>query len=213
MTERLKRIYSELNQCHTFADIGCDHGYLTKAMLEGKKCENAIISDVSAKCLKKAEELLGDYIEKGVVKSVVSDGFDKVQGADLALIAGMGGEEISHILKEAKELPINLVLQPMKNVDKVRLCAVSVGYKIIKDFVFFAGGKYYDLIVLQKGEDNLTDEEVEFGRTNLNNPEQAFKDQIAERIAKLNVYLNNSSLSVESSDKIKNTIKKLGKYV
>ena len=213
MTNRLKEIFSVVSKCETFADVGCDHGYVAEAMLKSDKCKKAIISDVSEKCLEKARELLSDYIKIGRVESVVSDGFDKVKGADLALIAGMGGEEITLILQKATELPERLVLQPMKNADKARLCAVKRGYRILKDYTFFAGGKYYDLIVLEKGADSLTNEEVEFGRTNIVQPSEAFKNSIKGRITKLKEYLSNVNLSLESANKMIEEIKKLEQYV
>ena len=39
MTERLNKVFSELPSCKVFADIGCDHGYIAKEMVERKKCE------------------------------------------------------------------------------------------------------------------------------------------------------------------------------
>jgi tRNA (adenine22-N1)-methyltransferase len=53
MTDRLEKIYAKIPFCKVFADIGCDHGYISKAMLDGKKCERVIISDVSENCLEK----------------------------------------------------------------------------------------------------------------------------------------------------------------
>ena len=103
MTERLQKIFSSIPNAKVFADIGCDHGYIAKAMLESGKCEKVIVSDISEKCLNKARELLSENIANGSAESVVSDGFDKVVGADVALIAGMGGEEICNILEKAQQ--------------------------------------------------------------------------------------------------------------
>ena len=213
MNARLKEIFSNLDRCKTFADIGCDHGYMAEAMLKSGKCENAIISDVSAKCLEKAQELLKDYIESGKVKSAVSDGFDKVGECDLALIAGMGGEEIVSILKKASILPQKLVLQPMKNADKVRVQALNSGYKVIKDYVFYSSKVYYDIIVLEKGEDNLTAEEIEFGRTNVVERGDAFVSQVKERIEKYKHYANGVAVSEEIKKGMLLEIQKLSKYV
>lgn len=213
MTDRLNKIYNLLPTCNTFADIGCDHGYITKAMLYGKKCERAIIADVSEKCLDKARQLLNDFIACGKVEAVVSNGFEKVNECDLALIAGMGGEEIVSILKNAKNLPKNLVLQPMKNCDKVRVFVVEKGYKIVKDLVFKSANKFYDLIVLTKGKDSLTDEEIEFGRDNLLNPTTDFKQMIASKIEKINGYLQGENLSQTAKEEMQESIKKLEKYV
>ena len=186
MTDRLTKIFNELCPCEVFADVGCDHGYIAKAMLDSGKAKKVVISDISKNCLIKAEELLSNDIACGRAESVVSDGFEKVSSCDLALIAGMGGEEIVGILQACKNLPEKLVLQPMKNADKVRLCAVKLGYRIDKDFVFLSAGKFYELIVLSKGDDFLTEEEVEFGRTNLQIKPLAFKKMLENKIEKLN---------------------------
>ena len=58
MTGRLKKLCALLERCERFVDVGCDHGYCTKYMLEGGLCNSAVISDVSAKSLSKAEKLL-----------------------------------------------------------------------------------------------------------------------------------------------------------
>ena len=130
MTERIRKIVAEIPSSRIFGDIGCDHGYAAEYMLKTGKCKVAIISDISEKCLDKARKLLKKYEEKGRVKSVVTDGFTGLPKLDTALIAGMGGEEIVAIMKNAEELPENLVLQPMKNCDKVRVFAVCAGYRI-----------------------------------------------------------------------------------
>ena len=198
MTDRLNKIFSVIEKCSVFADIGCDHGYMTKAMLDSGKCERAICSDVSAKCLEKAENLLSDYISQGRVKSVVSDGFDNVGRCDVALIAGMGGEEICTIIERAPTLPERLVLQPMKNADKVRLCAVKQGYRIEKDFIFKSAGKFYVLISLVKGRDSLTQDEVEFGRDNLKYPTVEFREFIKLRKDMIDKLIKSDALSDQS---------------
>ncbi len=213
MTERLEKIFSVIPKAKVFADIGCDHGYIAKAMLDSGKCEKAIISDISKKCLKKAQELLDDYILKGLAESVVSDGFDKVVGADVALIAGMGGEEICSILSGAENLPETLVLQPMKNPEKVRLLCLQKGYKTIKDSVFKSAGKFYDLIVLVKGEDSLTDEEIEFGRDNLDGKNSDFKGKLLIEINKINGYLEAENISIKTEKELTARLEKYKKYV
>ena len=213
MNYRLEKIFSAIPKCKIFADIGCDHGYITKAMVASGKCERAILSDVSEKCLIKATTLLKDYIESGVVSGVVSNGFERVDGCDLALIAGMGGEEIVSILTAAKNLPDKLVLQPMKNPDKVRVCAVKLGYRIDSDSVFFSGDKYYDLMVLSKGDDYLSAEEIEFGRTNVLNPSEDFKRLITERLQIIDECLSKDNLSVRAREELTAKADKLKKYV
>ena len=213
MTERLEKIFSVLPSCEVFADVGCDHGYLAKAMLDSGKCRRAIVSDISAKCLKKAQDLLCDYIADGTAESVVSDGFKSVKKCDLALIAGMGGEEIVSIINSAPFLPEKLVLQPMKNPQKVRLTVVQAGYKIVSDFTFFSLDKYYDLLVLERGKDSLTNEEIEFGRTNILQRPDGFIRFIKEKIKKYEEILSSDKLGEKARREIALAMEKLKKYV
>ncbi len=213
MTDRLEKIFALIPECERFADIGCDHGYIAEAMLKQGKAKKVIIADISAKCLEKAEQLLDENIKDGSAESVVSNGFDKVPPCDTALIAGMGGEEICDIISRAKTLPASLILQPMKNCDKVRLCAVKSGYKIEKDFMFKSAGKYYDLMLLVKGKDTLTQEEIEFGRDNLNGKNQDFKEFLQVKISRLNTYLKSEKLSNEDRKSMLLIKEKLEKYV
>ena len=213
MTERLQIIFNEIPNCEVFADIGCDHGYIANAMIRSGKAQKVIISDISAKCLLKAEQLLGQFIKDGKAQSVVSNGFEKVGYCDVALIAGMGGEEICDIITNAKSLPDKLVLQPMKNPDKVRVLAINSGYKIQKDYMFKSSGKFYDFIILEKGQDFLTEEEIEFGRDNIKNKGQAFKEFLAQKISRLNSYLECQNLSDEDRQSMVKNKEKLEKYV
>ncbi len=216
MTDRLEKIFNALAPCKVFADIGCDHGYIAKAMLDNGVCEKVIISDISAKCLKKAEDLLAEYISCCRAESVVSDGFSNLGRCDQALIAGMGGEEIVGIIESAKtqeKLPERLILQPMKNCDKVRLCAVTAGYKVISDKVFKSGGKFYNLIVLNFGIDSLTEEEIAFGRDNVKELPEDFREMMAIEVQKLKIAKQNCSDNQSACAQIDEKLKKIEKYV
>ena len=192
LTLRLNTLLDELAKCKTFADVGCDHGYIAENMLKSGKCEFAYITDVSAVCLKKAENLLSKTYD-GKFKSIVCDGLKGVPKVDQALIAGMGGEIICGILENADYLPERLVLQPMKNPEKVRLKAIKSGYKLIKDYTF-KDEKYYDLIVCERGEDFYSEDELVFGRDNLRKKGQAFIEILEKRISVLKSAINSMSL-------------------
>ena len=213
MTDRLREIFSSLPSCNIFADVGCDHGYIAKAMLDSNKCNLAVVSDISAKCLQKAQTLLKDYVDLGRAESVVSDGLKKINSADLVLIAGMGGEEIVAILENAPFLPERLVLQPMKNCDKVRVAVVNKGYRIEKDYCFSAEKKYYDLIVLTRGEDSLTEEEIEFGRTNILQRPRAFLERNKFFLDKYLSLANDPKLSEKDRESFIIKARKLQNYV
>ena len=187
LTLRLKTIISHLDKCKTFADVGCDHGYVAEAMLSEGKCDFAYVTDVSAVCLKKAEGLLS-RTQKGKFEPIVTDGLKNVPKVDQVLIAGMGGELICDILHGADFLPERLVLQPMKNADKVRNCVIKLGYRLIKDYTF-KDVKYYDLIVCEKGYEEYSSDDIEFGRDNLKEKGEVFKEVINRKISVLETAL------------------------
>ena len=194
MTERLKEIFSSVPEGETFADVGCDHGYIAKEMLKSGKCKRAIVSDISEKSLEKAKTLLNREIAAGKAVAIVSDGFKNLPPCDVALIAGLGGDEIIKILSEAPFLPEKLVLQPMKRTPRVREFVVSAGYAVKEDRVFSEGYMFYDVIALKKGKDVLTEEEIEYGRTNLISPSDAFKKKIRWEIKNIDERIENGNL-------------------
>ena len=163
--DRINKLCTYLDKCATFADVGCDHGYCTQYMLKNDLCESAVISDISAKCLQKAETLLADYIKSGKVNSVCCNGLEGVsEETEQVLIAGMGGEEIVSIFKNSF-IPRKFVLQPMKNIRVVREYLLQNGAEIYVDEPFESGGKFYFVIKGKKcGNSSIYGEQqLEFG--------------------------------------------------
>lgn len=178
MTGRLKKLCALLERCERFVDVGCDHGYCTKYMLESGLCNSAVISDVSAKSLSKAEKLLDKYIAAGICTPVCCDGLSDVEpGDDFVLIAGMGGEEILKILKEAY-IPRAFLFQPMKNARQLREFLLENGCSIEYDGIFAekrAGAKKYYFAIKGRASgghgNSYTPAQLAFGRDSLGTPE------------------------------------------
>lgn len=168
---RISTLCSYLDNCKTFADVACDHGYLAQYMLKNNLCENAVISDISDKSLDKARSLLNEYIKSGRCTAVCCDGLKEVRGADLVLIAGIGGEEILKILKEAY-IPESFVFQPMKNARGLREYLIQNGCRIACDDIFSDGKNYYFIIKgsLSGGNESYNEYQLAYGRDSLSNP-------------------------------------------
>ena len=200
---RIDIICSHLPPADVFADVGCDHGYCTQYMLQNDLCRTAYISDISAESLKKAERLLFKEVAEGRCIPVVCDGLKGIKSCDVVLIAGMGGEEIVHILSESY-LPKKFVLQPMKNTEKVRRFLLERGARIIKDYTF-EDGKFYDLIAGEVSEegDSYTDWEYKFGRDNLRSPSPAFLRWVKAEKAKLDMRLLAPAMKRESREELR----------
>ncbi len=203
MTKRIRTICAALSAARVFADVGCDHGYMTRYMFDRNLCERAYISDVSAGSLRKAEALLKGEVEEGRCIPVVADGLDGIgEACDLVLIAGLGGEEIVRILAR-HALPPRFVLQPMRNSGKLRAHLLERGAQLDLDYTF-EDGKFYDLIAgTAEGGDCYSDFEIKYGRDNLRSPTADFLHYLAKEKAKLRARLARKGFDGPSRDEMR----------
>ena len=158
--DRLEAIFSVIPECGVLADVGCDHGKLTRRVALSGKAKKVIATDISQSCLNKAMELNADLdnVEYGV-----GDGLKALQGkrCDVIVLSGMGGNTMMSILSDLPDA--TLVLQPQSDVPALRGFLVDNGYRIVRDFVIFDDGFYYDVMLVQKGEMVLDDVQRLFG--------------------------------------------------
>lgn len=151
MTERLYKLASLVKPCSVFADVGCDHGYISEAVLEQGLANFVVATDISAPSLEKCKSRLAKHENK--FSTYVTDGLKGVkEKPEQVLIAGMGGKEIISILSDY-EFAERLILQPMKNAPEVREYLFENCYLIERDFTFFSLSKKYDVIVCVKNHD------------------------------------------------------------
>ncbi|MDE6597460.1 MAG: class I SAM-dependent methyltransferase [Clostridia bacterium] len=206
--DRIKKLCSYLQPCTTFADVACDHGYCAQYMLKNRLCESAVISDISAKSLSKAENLLSDYIAEGKCRSVCCDGLTLIpKDTEQVLIAGIGGEEIIKILKTSY-IPKNFVFQPMKNAPALRKFLLQSGCKINKDDIFTDGKNYYFVICGANSGDNgkYSAAQFEYGKDSLNNC--VLKEYLKEELSKRQSYLS-GNMTEESRSTILKSIQEI----
>lgn len=190
--DRISILCTYLSKCNTFADVGCDHGYIAEYMLKNNLCNSAQITDVSQPSLQKAITLLSDYIGQGRCRPICCDGLEKVDAnTDFVVIAGMGGEEIIKILKNGF-IPKNFLFQPMKNADALREFLLREKCSLSVDDVFFDGYKHYFLIKGandKKGSiENYTKGMLAFGKHSLKNA--ILKSYLNGEIRKIEEYLS-----------------------
>ena len=95
----------------------------------------------------------------------------------------------------------------------MRLKAVELGYKVQRDFMFKSSGKFYDLLLLMKGKDCLSDAEIEFGRDNLLEENRDFKEFLSIKIARIEGYLKSEKLSIDDRKNMLLLKEKFEKYV
>ena len=98
-SERLRRIVQLAKPADTVADIGADHGYTSRAMLEWGIARRVIATDISVASLKKARELLAEERLDGRAECRVGDGISVLRPGEAQgiVISGMGGPLILRI--------------------------------------------------------------------------------------------------------------------
>lgn len=209
MTKRLDTIFDMLDGGGIIADIGADHGYLTKKLVCSGKAKFIVATDISALSLKKTEKLAKNegFFDKIACK--VGFGLDVLAAkeAEEAVIAGMGGYEIIKILesKNRKDGIKKFVLQANQNTIELRKYLNRQNYYIENDNCLFENGKFYDILKVNKTDkqQKLSEEDIWFGKTNLVSP--LFQDDFLKKLMKTKLSLEKrfSYLNEEDQRKIK----------
>lgn len=196
--KRIRAIATLINdKDKTVADIGTDHGYLTKVLIEENRAKAVIATDISKASLEKTANLAKKYgfLDKILLK--VGDGLKILNKgeAQIVVIAGMGGNEIIKILEENTDKTFDkFIFQPMQNTINLREYLIKHNYEILKDFIVKDRKKFYNTIVARfsTNKQNLSKKQIEFGLTNLDLKGNDFIEYLSE-------YINNNEVIYEKS--------------
>ncbi len=218
LTPRLQAIANEIEPCNCFADVGCDHGYISLFMLEKWKTNHVVAIDISIKCLEKTIRLLKSAKVDDQAVFYNCNGLSHIrEKPDEILIAGMGGDEIIKILYDYSFVrPLNtidnLILQPMKDVYAVRKWLNENGFAIITDKIV-KDKKLYHILRAKPYKQYLSEEQLMFGAI----PQSYFCKEYLEW---LRVYeqkylkiLKTASKQLAVTESVKITLNKIRKQI
>ena len=157
ISKRLNAIVKTCPSLPVWADIGCDHGLLSAALITNNKARNVIASDISEPSLYKAKDLalrlaLTDKIDLRIGNGLSVLKENEAQGA---VLAGMGSPLMIEILKfgiEQNKAPGTLVLSPNNYPERLRGFAVENGYDIIKEKYVLENERVYPIMLLEKSD-------------------------------------------------------------
>lgn len=151
ISPRLAYIGSLVPEGARIADVGTDHGYLPVFLAKTGKIAGGVATDLREKPLAKAAAHLA---EAGVtsVRTVLCDGLAAVSPdeVDTVIIAGMGGDVITHILENAPWLRDDakrLILQPMSHADTLRRSLAATGFSVLSERAVRDAGRLYAVSV------------------------------------------------------------------
>lgn len=151
--ERLSCAMELLNGARVVADIGCDHGRLSCALVQTGAAKQCVAIDISADSLEKARRLAERIGVSGRVETRLGDGLAPLAPgeADALAILGMGGTLMTRIL-DAAETPLNgarlCVLQPMRAAEDIRRWLFERNYPILDDRVVQESGRLYQVFAV-----------------------------------------------------------------
>ena len=155
LDHRLRCAFDMLQGAKAVADIGCDHGKLTAALLLEGGCQRVVAGDISPDCLDKTRKLIERYglLERAQVRlgsglSILFPG-----ECDAAAILGMGGELMVEILRsspEVAEAMDKLVLQPMSGVEELRAWLFENRWHVLSDKLVPVDRRWYQVLCVNK---------------------------------------------------------------
>lgn len=138
------------------ADVGTDHGYLPIHLLQHRRIDFAVASDIGREPLAHAVRSAEEYgITQGVDFRLCA-GLDDIapHEVDTVIIAGMGGETIAQILDAApwtREGTHTLLLQPMSKQPLLRRYLWEHGYTVTREKLVLDKGTIYPVIEARAG--------------------------------------------------------------
>lgn len=153
LSTRLQRIFDMIPACHTFCDIGCDHGYLTMAVLQSFKADRAIAMDINSGPLETARANIKKAGLYTLCDLRLSSGFDKLsyEEADCTCICGMGGLLIKKIIEAGLDKARGcktLIIEPQSEYASLRSYLSDHGFVIDDEDLVTEEGKVYPVIKL-----------------------------------------------------------------
>ncbi len=151
LTPRLKIIADSVKGFETVADIGSDHAYLPIYLVKNGRVKSAIATDINSGPVEISKKALKNHKVEGTVSVRQGNGLEVIrQGeAEVIVIAGMGGILIRDILDKSIKVAESaklLILQPMKDSDKVRRWLFDHGFDITDEELVKEQDKIYEVI-------------------------------------------------------------------
>lgn len=162
--ERLHLIYQLIpSSTERLIDIGCDHGRLGVFSLESGKVKFVLASDIREQPLQRARGLFTRRKLLEHVSFQLANGLGDLQvnSRDCVVIAGMGGLEISSILRNRKSDQIHegtfYILHPTRSAEELRRTLYDLQFTILAEKLCREEFKIYPVfLVQQKSEEVVT---------------------------------------------------------
>lgn len=171
LSTRLQMIADMVGITESIADVGTDHGWIPIYLIVNGKVDHAIAMDIAKGPLERAVQHITEHGLNDKIECRISDGMNCLAANEVncAVIAGMGGDLIAHIIAEDSDKVSELIVSPHTHPELVRETLLSNGYTITDECSCLDSDKFYVVIKAEKGIGReLLAEEYYFGPVLLN---------------------------------------------
>ncbi len=176
ISKRMECIISMVTPGYSVCDVGCDHAFISIALVKRRISPKALCMDINEGPLRGAKEHIDEEGLGELISVRLSDGLKKyVPGeADSLIIAGMGGPLLCDILSEninnTRDFK-EMILSPQSEIADCRKYLYQNGFVIANENMVFDEGKFYVVMRVIKQEEvygegkcpMLTEREAMFG--------------------------------------------------
>ena len=159
--ERLRAVFELMGAAEFAADVGCDHGRLSAALITSGRVKTVYASDISPASADKAAALARELGISDSMRVFCADGLSFLDGAVPGIriaICGMGGELIAKILSASPDVVSNaalIVMQPMRGEAELRRYLYENRFRITDERVVLDNGRYYQVIAAVPNEQDI----------------------------------------------------------
>lgn len=183
LSKRLEEVAAFVAEGARLADVGSDHAYLPLFLVESGRISYAVAGEVVQGPYQSALANVNEAGQEEKIKVRLANGLAAIETEDridTITIAGMGGRLIADILQEGMEKLSSiqrLILQPNNREDELRLWLSQNGFQIVAETILTENQKFYEIIVVESGEENLTEQELRFGPYLLTEKSTVFQEK------------------------------------
>ncbi|HFI0325547.1 TPA: tRNA (adenine(22)-N(1))-methyltransferase TrmK [Streptococcus suis] len=191
LSRRLEAVASYVPQGARLADVGSDHAYLPLFLVEQGRIDFAIAGEVVQGPYQSALQNVEQTGQTDKIAVRLANGLAAVELADqvtTVTIAGMGGRLIAEILEAGKNKlgsVERLVLQPNNREDDVRRWLVEHDFQLVAEEILEENDKIYEILVAEKGNVDLTADQLRFGPYLLEEQSATFQKKWLKELDKL----------------------------
>ena len=172
--KRIEAISQLIDNDESVIDIGCDHGFLAKMLRTKGNNKLIICSDNKIGPLNNARNNLIGYDN---INFELTDGVDNIDTVcDVCVLAGMGHNTVISIIENNESYFRNckkIIIQVNSVVAQMRQYLSNHKFQIIDECMVY-DYKYYQIMVVKTGQQQLNELQIEFGPVLLENKGEVF---------------------------------------